>query len=198
MLLDTVVVVIITGALTFGGTYLSAILKYRKVLEAKYDISLRNIRIDHYKELYKRLSPLASYPQPNQFTSNGLALLSTSINDWYHKEGGLFLSHSGRDAYDAFQKEIQSSNGLALLSTSISDWYHKEGGLFLSHSGRDAYDAFQKEIQREIKLVNDAKDKDKVEDPKTYANGVRDAGHELRKTLAEDVGTRQVTPVTDH
>jgi hypothetical protein len=97
----TVIVAIITGALGIVGTYLSAILKFRNDLKAKYDIDLRDKRIEVYKELWKRLQLLAKYSPPTPFTYNKIRELLADLRAWYFEVGGLFLSESSRDAYFA-------------------------------------------------------------------------------------------------
>jgi hypothetical protein len=95
----TVIVAIITGALGIVGTYLSAVVKFRKDLEAKYDIDLRDKRIEVYKELWKRLQPLAKYLPAMPFTYKIAQELSANLRARYFEVGGLFLSESSRDAY---------------------------------------------------------------------------------------------------
>jgi hypothetical protein len=103
----TVIVAIITGVLGILGTYLSAVLKFRKDLEAKYDIDLRDKRIEVYKELWKRLQPLAKYSPPGPFTFNKVQELLADLRSWYFEVGGLFLSERSRDAYFALLDKME-------------------------------------------------------------------------------------------
>jgi hypothetical protein len=138
---------LITGAIGIGGTYLSAVLKFRKDLQAKYDISLRDMRIDPYKDLWKRLEPLATYSPPGPLSYATINQLSAKLREWYFQVGGLFLSESSRKSYFELQKKIEKIV-----------------------SGHDQIDD----------IIPD----DMVDEIKFKA-------HDLRSSMAKDVGTRQ-------
>lgn len=62
-----------------GLTYLSAVLKFRKDLEKRYDQDLHQPRLQAYIELWKRLEPLTRHAPPKQFTPQTLRDLLVSL-----------------------------------------------------------------------------------------------------------------------
>ena len=102
-LLVAVVSVVATATITYFGT----VLKMRKDLEAKYDISLRDQRITVYAELWKCLQPLAKYSRPEPVTYEKVENLSKDLRKWYFEVGGLFLSETTRDRYFDLQEAIK-------------------------------------------------------------------------------------------
>ena len=58
-LLNPLFAVIITGAISILGTYLAAIQKFRKDLEAEFDKELRKERISAYSDLWGKLKKLS-------------------------------------------------------------------------------------------------------------------------------------------
>ncbi len=105
--MNEVSVALISGILGFLASTVTMFLKFRKDLEAKYDLDLRARRIVAYKELWKHLQPLAKYSPPGPVTHQTLQNLSENLRQWYFEEGGLFLSESSRDSYFALQDEIR-------------------------------------------------------------------------------------------
>jgi hypothetical protein len=111
MHLDIVVAIIsglfgiVTGALV---TYVSAILKFRKDLEAEYDKDLRSKRIEVYMELWKHLQILARYDRPKPLNKQTLQELTVAMRQWYFEVGGLYLSENTRNVYFDLKKAIQT------------------------------------------------------------------------------------------
>jgi hypothetical protein len=104
----------------------TAILKLRKDLEAKYDIDLRDKRIDVYKELWKRLQPLARYSPPAPVTYKKVQELLVDLRAWYFETGGLFLSISSRDAYFALMDKLEEvlNSNTGQLDVALSHDIH--------------------------------------------------------------------------
>jgi hypothetical protein len=97
---------VISLASGIGGTYLAAVLKLRSDLKMQYDISLRQMRIEVYKDLWKLLGIFASFPERNKVTYSQLRVFSICLSTWYHKQGGLFLSKSSRRGYESIQSKV--------------------------------------------------------------------------------------------
>lgn len=89
------------------GTYLGVHWKVRKDLEAKYDESLRTLRLDAYCELWRKTKPLAAF-RDGRPTRDELAQVSESMMDWYFDQGGLYLSTETRAACVALQRAIRA------------------------------------------------------------------------------------------
>jgi hypothetical protein len=98
--------------LTHGGigTYITAVLSYNRdkemeklravnELKAKYDISLRDKRIEVYQELWKRLEPFAIYSPPAEVNLFTLQCVSVRLRKWYCEIGGMFLIEESRTSY---------------------------------------------------------------------------------------------------
>ena len=106
--MDVKTIAAIGGAIAgIAGTYLSAILKFRKDLAFKYDTDLREKRIPEYRELWKLLQPLAQYARPGPFTFEVAQQLTQNLRRWYFEGGGIFLSDRSRDAYFALQESLK-------------------------------------------------------------------------------------------
>jgi hypothetical protein len=104
--MNEIMLAVIAGTLTALGSMVGIYWKARKDLEIAYDTDLRNQRIQVYKELWKRLQPLAKYSRPEPVTYQTIKKLSETLRQWYFEEGGLFLSERSRDAYFALQDEL--------------------------------------------------------------------------------------------
>jgi hypothetical protein len=100
---------LLTAAIGFIVAYMTTILKFRKELEAKYDESLRDQRIDVYKELWKLLQPLARYARREPVTRARMEELAVELRHWYFEVGGLFCTDQTRDAYFALQEGIETA-----------------------------------------------------------------------------------------
>lgn len=86
---------VLAGALT----YVTGVLKIRRDLAAKYDADLRHERIAVYKDLWKKLEPLAKYAPGKALTCSDVQKLAVALRAWYFEEGGLYLSEPARQAY---------------------------------------------------------------------------------------------------
>ncbi len=103
----------------FGGigTYITAVLKYKHELKAKYDISLRDKRIEVYQELWKRLEFLAKYSPPEEVNLFHLQTVSNQLRQWYFEIGGMFLTEKSRTPYFALQELlVETIQGLEKYS----------------------------------------------------------------------------------
>lgn len=103
---DTIIVAVISLLSGVLVTYLGAILKFRKDLQAKYDIELRDRRICHFTKLWASLEPLAKYSPSAQITYDTIQNLSENLRKWYFNEGGLYLTEASRKTYFGLQKEF--------------------------------------------------------------------------------------------
>ncbi len=106
---DTILVAIVSLVAGIIGTYLSAILKFRNDLKAKYDEDLRKMRIESYKKLWEMTEPFAKYSPPGPVRYLELKEMSSKMRQWYFKTGGWLLSENCRNSYFAFQEEIKKS-----------------------------------------------------------------------------------------
>jgi hypothetical protein len=84
--------------------------KSRKDLEVKYDIKLRQERIEAYKKLWKELERLAYYAPAQQELTHGVAReLAGALRAWYFQIGGLLMSEATREAYFDLQRALRSA-----------------------------------------------------------------------------------------
>lgn len=102
---------VVTALLAAVGTYYTT----RRNLQVQYDADLRRLRIDAYKDLWKRLDALAKYGRPQTLASDDAQALGRSLREWYFEVGGIFLSRQTRSDYFALQDAIEE---LAPPSTS--------------------------------------------------------------------------------
>lgn len=107
---EKVAAAVITGMvsaiITAVVTYLVAVVKIRRELEASYDRDLRDRRLVIYKELWSHLEPLAKYARPRPFSRVVAKDLTQALRNWYFETGGLFLSERTRDTYFAVQDAL--------------------------------------------------------------------------------------------
>lgn len=118
-------VAVISGAIGFVATYITAILKVQQDLKSQYNIALRDKRIEAYKDLWEKLKPLAFHSLNNQIEYVEVEELSKELVNWYYGLGGLLLSESSQKKYTEFQDEIEeildakeSNSTYLLLGTS--------------------------------------------------------------------------------
>ena len=109
-------VVAVTSSLAsavVGGalTYVTAVLKIRRDLAARYDADLRRDRITVYKQLWSKLEPLAKYAPAKALTCDDAHGLASALRSWYFEEGGLFLSEPARNAYFGLQEALKIVGG---------------------------------------------------------------------------------------
>ena len=108
---EKVAAAVITGmvsaVITAVVTYLVAVVKIRRELEATYDRDLRDKRLAVYKELWRQLEPLAKYASPRPFSRAVAKDLTQALRIWYFETGGLFLSERTREAYFVVQDALE-------------------------------------------------------------------------------------------
>jgi hypothetical protein len=142
-----ILVAIVTGliGITSGAllTYISAILKFRKDLEAEYDKELRKARIDVYTVLWCDLQALARYDRPEPLNLQTLQKLTISMRKWYFEKGGLYLSEDSRKFYfdlkEIIKKILEKPEYQAGESLNTEDSEHilKQASLLRSQLTKD-------------------------------------------------------------
>ncbi len=90
------------------GTYLGIQWKIRKELESKYDESLRDLRLEAYRDLWRLTKPLAAFARVGNPSRAELDALSEVLRDWYFDKGGLYLSEETRDACISLQRALRA------------------------------------------------------------------------------------------
>ena len=98
---------IVTGIATFTGTYLTTTQQVKKQLKSQYSVSLRDKRIDVYKDLWAYLKPLAFHSLDDQIPYSQIEQLSKDLIRWYYGLGGLLLTESSQRLYTEFQTKIK-------------------------------------------------------------------------------------------
>lgn len=73
----------------------------RRALQAEFDTSLRDLRLEAYKTLWSELGRLAKYDRPDSLTRADAQAMLTSLRVWYFETGGFYLSHRTRQDYFA-------------------------------------------------------------------------------------------------
>lgn len=97
--ISTVIVAVIT--------YFAARWKTRLDLSAEYDRELRTERLTAYKELWKKLKPLARYSREEPITYEIIRDTSQAMRDWYYDAGGIYLSRESRLPYFTLKRSLQ-------------------------------------------------------------------------------------------
>lgn len=103
----TAIISAATAVLGVGASYFGLQWRIRKDLEAKYDASLRDLRLASYKRLWSHLKPLALFARSGYPTRSDLLAFAESLRDWYFDEGGLYMSKKARDAYFRLQRALR-------------------------------------------------------------------------------------------
>jgi hypothetical protein len=104
VLAASIVTAIVTAALAVAGTYVTT----RRELQLKFDESLRTLRIDAYKALWKDLDGLAKYGRPKPLTPAEAAAIRDKLRTWYFETGGgLMLSTQTRTDYFRLQDGLE-------------------------------------------------------------------------------------------
>lgn len=104
---------VISGVAGLATSYVGIQWKIKKDLEAKFDASLRSLRLQAYPPLWGLLKPLALFGRDGYPDRTDLVALSESLRDWYFDQGGLYLSEKSRDAYFRLQRAIRMLAGSA-------------------------------------------------------------------------------------
>jgi hypothetical protein len=106
---DQVVAALVGAFAGMAGTYIAAILKYKKELEAEYDKTLRARRIEAYQALWKCTELFAKYVPPKATISMAdLRGFAVALRRWYFETGGMFLTVKSREAYFALMDSLKS------------------------------------------------------------------------------------------
>jgi len=84
----TVLASVISGLAGVVASYVGIQWKTKKDLEAKFDASLRALRLQAYPPLWGFLKPLALFGRDGYPGINDLVTLSKSLRDWYFDQGG--------------------------------------------------------------------------------------------------------------
>lgn len=98
---------LISGTITAVVTYFATFAKARLDLSIEYDKELRQKRLDAYRDLWKRLKPLARYSPEQPLTRQIVKATSESMRDWYFDVGGIYLSRESREPYFALKEALQ-------------------------------------------------------------------------------------------
>jgi hypothetical protein len=102
----TVLASVISGLAGVVASYVGIQWKIKKDLEAKFDASLRALRLQAYPPLWGLVKPLALFGRDGYPGINDLVTLSKSLRDWYFDQGGLYLSETSRNAYFGLQRSL--------------------------------------------------------------------------------------------
>ncbi len=118
LLVNPLFVAVISASIGIFGTYLAAIQKYRKDLEAQFDKSLREERVKVYPKLWRQLSsiPFAS----GMLTIDALDKVKKSLHEWY-SEDGIYLSDSSREFLYYFYDQLSSLNQTTIPRDSLRE-----------------------------------------------------------------------------
>ena len=90
---------LVSGLVSAVITFFVTRAKVRLDLTAEYDRKLRSERLDAYRELFKRLKPLARYSAEKPLTYKIIKETSEDLRDWYFDVGGIYLSKDSREPY---------------------------------------------------------------------------------------------------
>ena len=99
---------LISGLISAVITFFVTRSKVRLDLTAEYDRKLRSERLDAYRELFKRLKPLARYSRERPLTYNIIKDTSEDLRDWYFDIGGIYLSKESRTPYFELKRLMQN------------------------------------------------------------------------------------------
>ena len=93
--------------------------------------------------------------------------------------------------------ESLSPRTLRRLSVAMREWYFEMGGgLYLTEKTRTSYFALKEAIKNVVEKHDNVDSKD-ILDPRDSAEiaEILEMGHELRRLMTQDVGTRQSSPI---
>jgi hypothetical protein len=99
---------LVSGLISAVITFFVTRAKVRLDLTAEYDRKLRSERLDAYRELFKRLKPLARYSPESPLTYNIIRNTSEELRDWYFDIGGIYLSKESRTPYFDLKELMQN------------------------------------------------------------------------------------------
>lgn len=99
---------LVSGLISAVITFFVTRAKVRLDLTAEYDRKLRSERLDAYRELFKRLKPLARYSPESPLTHKVINDTSEELRDWYFDIGGIYLSKESRTPYFNLKQLMQN------------------------------------------------------------------------------------------
>ncbi|MFN2453452.1 MAG: hypothetical protein ABR577_04460 [Pyrinomonadaceae bacterium] len=105
--MESLLIGLVSGAITAVVTYFATLSKARLDLTIEYDKELRERRLAAYKELWPRMKPLARYSPERPITYLVVKETSEKMRDWYFGGGGIFLSEESRKPYFALKRAMQ-------------------------------------------------------------------------------------------
>jgi len=144
-------------------------------LLSKYDIDLRNQRID--SKLWQDLEMLSRYPRPDPVTYELIFKLWNNIRTWYYQVGGIFLSENCRKLHFDLLLEI-----INILKEKMDT----------SNENEDIF--FHERARQWVEAMKRSDEKDKGLLPKKHLRILMDKSHKLRTGLVQDIGTRNPPP----
>jgi hypothetical protein len=167
---------VVSGLIGVIASYLGIRWKIKKDLEAKFDASLRDLRLDAYQALWTLLKALPVFARQGYPSQPELEELATSLKDWYFEQGGLYLSEKARESYFRLQRalhDLLASNRwqearIARLDPNSYEHLRRIGSrlrrsMVLDVGTRNPFDFDAKALDQydpSAPLVNDRKDPD--------------------------------------
>ena len=104
--LGSLLTALASAAISSVLTYFSTRSKIRLDMTVEYDKSLRDKRLELYKELWPKTKPLARF-SAEPLTYNVAKALSLEMSNWYFREGGIYLSKRSRKPYFHLKRQLQ-------------------------------------------------------------------------------------------
>jgi hypothetical protein len=101
---EKIVIAVVTAVITYFATRS----KSRLDMTVQYDKGLRDKRLELYKQLWPKTEPLGRYGPSHSYTYKVVQAVSLDMQDWYFREGGLFLSKKSRKPYLELKDQIQT------------------------------------------------------------------------------------------
>lgn len=98
---------LISGLVSAVITFFVTREKVRLDLAAEYDRQLRSERLDAYRDLFKRMKPLARYSAEKPLTYKIIRETAEDMRDWYFDVGGIYLSKESREPYFELKSLMQ-------------------------------------------------------------------------------------------
>ena len=163
--------------------------RIRTELLAEFKKELRTARLDAYRGLWKKLSPVALYAPPMDLTCDALSDMSRDLSEWYF-DLGMYLSVECRNYYFVLQDTLQ----LLLRADTKPDYVLRAQGtrITLEESKRD---------EKRLGLSGSAKPTaEKLrqnvlsrlgQDAETDYHVLRYVSSQLRTKLSDDLETRE-------
>ena len=112
---------LVSGLISAVITFFVTRAKVRLDLTAEYDRKLRSERLDAYRELFKRMKPLARYSAEKPLTYKIIKETSEDLRDWYFDVGGVYLSKDSREPYFELKTLMQKIIDNEAFKTEMTD-----------------------------------------------------------------------------